>query len=115
MQVKSLIHTQKNLLSLVNRYFSTGASIVKPRVTQLLIDGKFVNSVSGKTFETLNPSTEEPLAQIQEADQRDVDIAVKAARKAFDHGTWRRADHLVRRNVLLKLADNIEKNIVELA
>ena len=115
MQVKSLIHTQKNLLSLVNRYFSTGASIVKPRVTQLLIDGKFVNSVSGKTFETLNPSTEEPLAQIQEADQRDVDIAVKAARKAFDHGTWRRADHLVRRNVLLKIADNIEKNIVELA
>lgn len=81
----------------------------------MLIDGKFVNSTTGKTFETINPTTEQAITQIQEADERDVDIAVKAARKAFDHGTWRKADHIVRRNVLNKFADLLEKNMLELA
>ena len=47
-------------------------SQVKPRVTQLLIDGKFVNSSSGKTFDTFNPATEEKIASVQEASVEDV-------------------------------------------
>src|ERR1043166_8392550 len=59
--------------------------IAKPR--QMLIDGKWVNAVSGKTFPTYNPATGEVLAQVAEGDKQDVDIAVKAARKAFERGT----------------------------
>lgn len=87
---------------------------VKPRVTQLLIDGKFVNSVSGKTFDTYNPATEEKITSVQEADRSDVDKAVKAARKAFDHGPWRRMAAHERGRLMNKWADLIEKNFDEI-
>lgn len=61
-----------------------GYAAVKPRVTQLLIDGKFVNSTTGKTFDTFNPATEEKIASVQESGVEDVNKAVKAARRAFD-------------------------------
>ena len=54
--------------------------------TKLLIDGQWRDSVSGKTFETINPATEEVIAQVAEGDAADIDLAVKAARKAFDSG-----------------------------
>lgn len=87
---------------------------VKPRVTQLLIDGKFVNSTSGKTFDTFNPATEEKITSVQEADRADVDKAVKAARKAFDQGPWRRMAASERGRLMYKFADLIEKNFDEL-
>ena len=62
--------------------------IDKPR--KMLINGKWVNSISGKTFPTYNPATGEVLAQVAEGDREDIEQAVKAARKAFDHGPWRR-------------------------
>src|SRR5258708_37022647 len=51
---------------------------------RMLIGGKWVDAVSGKTFETINPSTEERLAYVAEADSADVDAAVAAARRAFE-------------------------------
>lgn len=87
---------------------------MKPRVTQLLIDGKFVNSTSGKTFDTFNPATEEKITSVQEADRADVDKAVKAARKAFDQGPWRRMAASERGRIMYKYADLIEKNFDEL-
>ena len=57
--------------------------------TKMLIDGKWRDSVSGKTFATINPATEEVIAQVAEGDAADIDLAVKAARKAFDSGPWR--------------------------
>jgi len=60
----------------------------KPR--KMLIDGKWVNSISGKTFPTYNPATGEVLVQVAEGDKGDIDAAVKAARKAFDSGPWPR-------------------------
>lgn len=87
---------------------------VKPRVTQLLIDGKFVNSLSGKTFDTFNPATEEKITSVQEADVADVDKAVKAARKAFDEGPWRRMAAHERGRLLNKLADLVVKNFDEI-
>ena len=60
--------------------------------TKMLIDGKWRDSVSGKTFATINPATEEVIAQVAEGDAADIDLAVKAARKAFDSGPWRKTD-----------------------
>ena len=62
---------------------------------QAFIDGKFVPSASGKTFDCINPATGQVLAKVAACDQADVDRAVKAARAAFDKGTW--AQHGARR------------------
>ncbi len=51
--------------------------------TKMLIDGKWHASKSGKTFETINPATEEVIAEVAEGDAADIDLAVKAARKAW--------------------------------
>ena len=50
----------------------------------LFIGGKFVDSVSGKTFAAINPATGETICQVAEADKADVDLAVAAARKALE-------------------------------
>jgi aldehyde dehydrogenase (NAD+) len=83
--------------------------------TKLLIDGKWRNSASGKTFQTINPATEELIADIAEGDAADIDLAVKAARKAFDSGPWRKTDARDRGRMMNKLADLIELHIDELA
>jgi aldehyde dehydrogenase (NAD+) len=100
--------------NIIQRSFGTIPQ-VKPRVTQLLIDGKFVNSSSGKTFDTFNPTTEEKITSVQEADLQDVEKAVKAARKAFDEGPWRRMAASERGRLLYKLGDLVEKHADELA
>ncbi|KAJ0037387.1 hypothetical protein Pint_23011 [Pistacia integerrima] len=75
--------------------YSTSAAIEEPLTpsvkvdyTQLLINGKFVDSASGKTFPTLDPRTGNVIAHVAEGDSEDVDRAVAAARKAFDEGPW---------------------------
>lgn len=68
-------------------------NIIKaPKVSnqKLFINGKWVNSISGKTFATLNPATGQEICQVAEADSADVDLAVKAARKAFESGPWKK-------------------------
>jgi aldehyde dehydrogenase (NAD+) len=89
---------------------------IKPKiVNQLFINGKFVNSVSGKTFDIHNPADESIIAKVQEADAADVEIAVKAAREAFDNGPWSRMAAFERGRLIHKLADLMEKNADELA
>jgi aldehyde dehydrogenase (NAD+) len=84
--------------------------------TKILINNKWVDSVSGKTFETHNPATGDLLASVAEADAADVDLAVKAARKAFHaKSLWRRMSASDRGKLLNKLADLIEENADELA
>lgn len=84
--------------------------------TKILIDNKWVASVSGKTFETVNPATGEVLASVAEADAADVELAVKAARKAFHaKAHWRRMSASERGKLINRLADLIEKNADELA
>jgi aldehyde dehydrogenase (NAD+) len=83
--------------------------------TKLLINGKWVDASSGKTFPAINPATEEKLADVQQANAQDVDKAVQAARKAFDHGPWRRMYGEDRGALMYKLADLIEKHADELA
>jgi len=62
----------------------SSATAAKTRKYQLFIDGQWVDSDSGKTFNTPNPATGETLAEIAEADKSDVDKAVVAARRAFE-------------------------------
>ena len=68
--------------------------------TKLLINNRWVNSQSGKTFATVNPTTGEEICQVAEADVADVNIAVKAARAAFDHGPWRKTSGVARARLL---------------
>ena len=88
---------------------------VKIKPGKLFIDGKWVDSVSGKTFDTLNPATEEVITSIAEGDKADIDLAVTAARKAFEDGPWRYFDARERGKILLKIMELIEKNTEELA
>jgi aldehyde dehydrogenase (NAD+) len=84
------------------------------KAKRLLIAGEWVEAVSGKTFETINPSTGQVLARIAEGDVADVDRAVAAARAAFE-GPWSKAKSFDRQAVLLKLADLVDKHFDELA
>ncbi|MCC7350910.1 MAG: aldehyde dehydrogenase family protein [Phycisphaerales bacterium] len=90
-------------------------SPVKIRQTRMLIDGKWINSTSGRTFETINPATGQVIANVAEGESVDVDKAVKAARKAFEAGPWRKMSARERGRLLYKLADLIEENKDELA
>src|SRR3954468_14888909 len=92
-------------------------TVKPPRVKDqpLLIAGKWQDSVSGKTFATTNPATGETICQVAEGDKADIDLAVKAARKAFEEGPWSRMSAAERGRLLLRLADLIEQNKEELA
>ena len=92
----------------VSRYVS------KPR--QMLINGKWVNSASGKTFPTYNPATGDVLAQIAEGDKEDINRAVAAARAAFQKGSpWKKMTPSERGRLMWKLADLLEKRGEEFA
>ncbi|KAE9607899.1 putative oxidoreductase [Lupinus albus] len=102
--------------------YSTDAAIeepIKPSVqvehTQLLINGKFVDAASGKTFPTLDPRTGEVIAHVAEGHSEDIDRAVAAARKAFDQGPWPKMTAYERQRILLRAADLIEKHNDEIA
>ena len=82
---------------------------------KILIGGKWVEAHSGKTFATLNPATEEVLAQVAEGDSADIDKAVKSARLAFDDGPWRRMTVSERGKLIWKLADLLEQHLDEFA
>ncbi|VDD76399.1 unnamed protein product [Mesocestoides corti] len=81
------------------------------KYTQLFINNEFVNSKSGKTFEVQDPATQEIICRVQEGDAADIDLAVKAAAKAFEvDSVWRTMDASKRGRLLYELADLIEKN-----
>jgi aldehyde dehydrogenase (NAD+) len=91
------------------------AALPQIRQTQLFIDGQWVPAKSGKTFATFNPATEEVIAQVAEADAADVELAVRAARKAFDEGPWPRMNARDRGRIMLRLCELMEEEIDELA
>jgi phenylacetaldehyde dehydrogenase len=84
------------------------------RTGKILIDGKWSDAASGKTFDTYNPATGEVLARVAEGDREDIDRAVKAARKAFD-GPWSRMTASDRGKLIWKLADLLEQHLEEFA
>ena len=90
-----------------------GALAAAPQ--RLVIGGKRTDSSSGETFETVNPATGEVLARVARGNAADVDLAVAAARRAFEDRAWRTLSAYDRSNLLLKLADLIERHADDLA
>src|SRR3984893_18571113 len=82
---------------------------------QTYIGGKWVDAVSGKTFQTSDPYTGEPWALIPECDKADVDLAVEAAASAFETGPWSTLTQTARGNALRRIAVLIEKHTKHLA
>ncbi|QDU87436.1 Aldehyde dehydrogenase PuuC [Pirellulimonas nuda] len=96
---------------------TTVTTVRRPQVkqTQCFIGGKWVDSASGKTFETIHPATEEVIAEVAEGDAEDIDAAVDAAREAFDHGPWTKMDARDRGRLMYRFADLLEEEADELA
>jgi phenylacetaldehyde dehydrogenase len=83
---------------------------------KLLIDGEWVPAASGRTFETLNPATEERLGEAAHGEKEDVERAIRAARRAFDYDSpWRRMSPSARGKLIWRIGELIEKNLEELA
>lgn len=83
--------------------------------TKLLINSRWVPSLSGESFSTIDPSTGEEICRVASAMKEDVDAAVHAARMAFESGPWSRMNASDRGLLLYKLADLIESNADQLA
>jgi phenylacetaldehyde dehydrogenase len=102
------IHIQKPEISAELR-----ALLAKPK--RLLIDGKWVDARSGKTFAVEDPATQETITHVAEGDAADVDLAVAAARQAFESGPWARMLPAERASLVWRLDDLLEKHADELA
>jgi acyl-CoA reductase-like NAD-dependent aldehyde dehydrogenase len=89
------------------------AFISKPH--KLLIDGKWVAPKGGKSFKVFDPATGVQIAQVAEGGPEDIDLAVKAARKAFGEGPWSKIKPVERGKMVWRLGDLLEKHLVELA
>jgi acyl-CoA reductase-like NAD-dependent aldehyde dehydrogenase len=81
----------------------------------MLIDDRWVQAASGESFETINPTNGEVVARVAAGDAADVDLAVAAARRAFNDPAWSDMNPHQRTRVLLRIADAIEANADELA
>ena len=76
---------------------------------KMFIDGEWINSENNKTFETLNPESNEPWAKVPEASIKDVDKAVKAAQKAFE-GEWPKLMPRERGKFLRAIGNQLREN-----
>ena len=83
--------------------------------TECFIGGHWVPASNGKTFPTINPATEEVIAEVAEGTAEDIDTAVRAAREAFEQGPWPRMRARDRGRLLFRLADLIQQEGPELA
>jgi aminomuconate-semialdehyde/2-hydroxymuconate-6-semialdehyde dehydrogenase len=87
----------------------------EPKNVQHFINGEFVDSIDGKTFESISPIDNAVIAHVAEGSTADADRAVEAARRAFDEGPWPKMSPTQRRKIIHKAADNIEARLDELA
>ena len=74
------------------------------------IDGKYVDAIDGQKFENINPATGETLCSVAKCNYKDVDLAVKASRKAFESGMWSRTSPEFRKEILLKFAELLRQH-----
>jgi len=82
---------------------------------EIFIGGDWRHPVASETYQPINPANEEPLAQVGKGDERDIDLAVAAARKAFDEGPWPRMSAHERGRIVWRLGDLIQSNLDEMA
>lgn len=82
---------------------------------QMLIGGKSVGAVNGETFETVSPTTNQPIARVPRSGLADVELAIRAARDAFDSGPWPRWTPLERSRALHRVANLLRDRLTEIA
>src|SRR6185436_10012471 len=82
---------------------------------KLFIGGSFMDALAGRTFETINPATNQVLTRVAEADLSDLDAAVTAARKAFEEGPWSKMSAAERGRILWRMADLLMQKADEVA
>jgi len=114
----SLLDNSRRTLTPTRQMASLPAPETCPdiKTSGIFINNEFRPSISGKVFETVNPSTGEVICEVAEGDAADVDVAVKAAVEAFRFGSeWRRKDACDRGELLNKLADLMERDRTYLA
>ncbi|KAH8302480.1 hypothetical protein KR044_007328, partial [Drosophila immigrans] len=118
LRISALLRSQHLNLSATAMYSSLPEPQTCPDVlhTGLFINNEWHKSKSGQSFESVNPTTTKCIAEVQSAGKKDIDLAVKAARQAFQAGSpWRRMDASDRGHLLYRLADLMERNRVYLA
>lgn len=91
----------------------TGVNIAHP--DKLFIGGEWVAALSGESIEVVNPASEEVVARVAAAGPADMDAAVAAARRAFDHGPWPTTPPIERMAKLMAMVDHLEPRVPELA
>lgn len=103
------------------KYLSVSEYDLLPQVQEFIsrqfkncINGKWQEAFSGETFSKKDPATNEEVARVAKSGVEDVDMAVSAARNAFDNSPWRKVTGAERQDILLKFADLIDKNREEL-
>src|SRR5580658_7869200 len=94
---------------------SSAAEVFLAKEHKLLIDGKWVAAKSGKTFAVEDPATEETIAHVPAGDKADIDLAVAAARRAFEKGPWSRISPAERSQLVWGLGDLLKKHQDEFA
>lgn len=80
---------------------------------RLFIGGRFVESATGRSFPVFDPTSGQEVARAPEGDARDIDVAVTAARRAFDSGPWPKLRPSERERIMLRLADLLERHAQE--
>ncbi|HEY4931938.1 MAG TPA: aldehyde dehydrogenase family protein [Terriglobales bacterium] len=93
----------------------SSSATTQTQTYQMYVNGEWVASNSGKTFPVYDPSTEEVIAEVPESNAKDVDLAVAAAKDAFENGPWASSTAQERGRVLFKLADAVRQNTAALA
>ncbi|MCP5145139.1 MAG: aldehyde dehydrogenase family protein [Gammaproteobacteria bacterium] len=103
--------------ALVQEFSDLSPAVTKfiSRTQKLYIDGKWVDAASGKTFDTIDPATEQVICKVAAGEAEDVDRAARAASRAFYDSDWSRMIPAVREALLLKWADLVEAHAAELA
>jgi acyl-CoA reductase-like NAD-dependent aldehyde dehydrogenase len=99
----------------MNAVVSTKSFAVNTHVTSLIDGGSVAPKAGGEDIPVVNPTTEETISQLREADAAEVDAAVRAARAAFESGPWPKMDITERKDVLYSIRDHLRKNAEELA
>ncbi|MBH0165129.1 aldehyde dehydrogenase [Fictibacillus sp. 7GRE50] len=93
----------------------TLAQHVKVNNAKLFIDGEYVDALSGETFESINPATNERLALVANGSEQDAKRAIQSAKSAYDSGVWSKMPVEERSEILCKMSDLIMENVDELA
>jgi aminomuconate-semialdehyde/2-hydroxymuconate-6-semialdehyde dehydrogenase len=88
---------------------------VKVNNAKLFIDGEYVDALSGDTFESINPATNERLALVANGSEQDAKRAIQSAKNAYDSGVWSKMPVEERSEILCKMSDLIMENVDELA